>query len=307
MTRARTALVLVALSFLALATAGDARAQSRSWTAARAVLPSNLEVVAGINVGTIKNSALFQQLYPALLAQAGEAKEGVDAARSSCGIDVTAVVSDITVAIGSDEKGLIVVALKGTNAAKLQACIQKLVAQHGHKGKLSVRKTGKIVEYSMTGEDDKFHAAWLAADVVAFATDPEDKALLQRLISGKGSKPAALAKANTAAAVWVVVDKAHQLDQGMNMKLGYGSLELTGATMALDAHLVLASAKEATDCVAKANQHIADMQKSGQLPPQLTSMAKNLKLLAVGDEAQLKLSLTQQDLMALLGTLMSMH
>jgi hypothetical protein len=306
MTRARTALVLVALSFLALAT-GDARAQSRSWTAARAVLPGNLQLVAGVNVGTIKSSAIFQQLYPALLAQAGDAKEGLDAAKSGCGIDVTTVVSDVTVAIDDDEKGLIVVALKGTNAAKLQACVQKLVTQHGHKGKLSAKKSGKIVAYSMSGESGKFHAAWLAADVVAFATDPEDRALLEKMINGKGTKQAAFAKANTSAAVWGVMEKAQELEPGMNMKLGYGSLDMSGATMTLDGHLVLANAKEATACAAKANQHVAEMQKSGQLPPQFASIAKSLKITAAGDEMQLKLSLTQQDLMSLLGMLMSMH
>jgi hypothetical protein len=306
MKRARLAPALIALSLITFF-AGEAAAQSKSWTAARAVLPGDLMLVGGGNIATVQKTALYQQVVPGLIASEAEAGAVIGMAKSGCAIDVHALVGDVTMAVDEDEHALIVVSLRGTSQAKLLACFQKLARQHGHKGKVTARKTGRIVEYSMAGERDKVYAAWLAADVVAFSNVPDDKAVLAKMIGGKGPKgtvAAALGNVNTGAAFWAVYGKAARIDTGMNLKVGYGNVELAGGKVLIDARIVLASAKEAADCVAKTNQEIAKAQASGDIPAQLSAVIKAVKLTAAGDEVQVKASLSEQDLMMVLGMMM---
>ncbi len=56
-----------------LAGVAHADAPGDAWAAAKGVLPGNPYVVVGINLATVKGSTLYQQLFPAVLQQAGGA------------------------------------------------------------------------------------------------------------------------------------------------------------------------------------------------------------------------------------------
>jgi hypothetical protein len=300
MNRARTAIIVAALSLLTLT--ASAQAGPRSWAVGRGIAPAKGMAVIGINLAGIQKTALYQQALPLLLSAQPQAKAHIDEAKAACGVDLTTMVSDITVVMSDEHSGLILVALRGASPDKLLACANKMAAKHGHAGKISAKKGAKgIVEYTMAGETDKFYAAWVKPDVVAIATDGHNRDQLVNLLGGKGlggDLAAAVGKVNTGASFWFAVAKQEPVEQMGTMKSAYGSVDLT-AGVNVDGHLVMSSAAEAKKVADEATKQMT--KNAAQLPPQLANIVKNVKLASAGDEVRIAVTLSQQDLTALLG------
>src|SRR5262249_21362729 len=106
----------------------------------------------------------------------------------------------------------------------------------------------------------------------ALATQVEDKALLGTMTAGGVDKDKAikapLASSKTDAAIWGVVNKAQDLDQlHAKMTMGYGSADVKNGTITTDLHLVLDSAKAATDGAAQATQQLAAPRRAARSRP----------------------------------------
>jgi hypothetical protein len=314
--------ISLGLAALVLGAAPSVRADAPgdAWAAAKGVLPATPAVVMGLNVSTIKSSAIFQKLYPTLLEQAGEARAGLDEVKTTCGIDLKDAVQGVVVWVDDANKGAIFLSLKGVDKNRVGDCLTKMAA----KSKKSFRATDPdaqgIVEYSGTDTGDKkLYVAYLPHGVVVIATDPNEKGLLSQALSGHGVDAAsdtgkALSGTNTGAAVWAVIHKPQPLDDGVTMKVGYGMADLTGGMINGEMRLILGSAKEAGAAVAKATTEFENAKKNNQVPPQLANMAKTLKIgCTVGPakqgacgtpEMQVKASLAEKEALALLEHLM---
>jgi hypothetical protein len=292
---------------LVLGGMGTARADAPgdAWGAAQKLLPSAPTIVLGMNVATIKGSDLFKELYPMLMAQAGEVKDGLEEVRQTCAIDVKEAVQGAVVSVDDSSKGVVFLSLKGITSARVNECIQKVGAKQKKNIVVGKPDAKGIVEYSAAGDARKLYLAFLANNVIAMATEPFDKELLTRWIGGTGVDAKsragkAVASVNTNAAVWAVVVKPQKLDEGMNMKLVYGNADVSGGTISGDVRLVLASAKEATAALAKSNSELEKAKKEGQIPPQLASLMKTLKMTAKDDELQLKASMPESEALAVI-------
>jgi hypothetical protein len=268
---------------LGAATAARADGPGDAWAAAKGMLSADPFAVFGLNASTIKGSALFQKLYPTLLAQAGPVKQGLDDVRATCGIDVKDAVQGLVVAVDENGRGAIFLSAKGLDKGRVGECMTKM----GAKGKKTFRTTGPddkgIVEYAAVDEPQRLYVAYLPKGVIVIGTDPNDKALLREALSGHGVSAAsdtgkALAGTNTGAALWGVVHKTGELDQGVNVKVGYGMADLVGGSINGDFRLVVGSEKEASDAVARANKEIDSAKQQGQIPPELAGMVKTLKI-----------------------------
>ena len=171
--------------------------------------------------------------------------------------------------------------------------------------KVVARTVGKVTEYSVDGDPARFYAAWLAPDVVAFATDADDRRLLEKMIGGKGARGALasyLAKASSNAAIWLASTKAQNIQAGVNMKGAFGTINAAKGNIAVDLNLVLANAKEAKDFVAQATALIAQMKSS--IPPQFAKLVDGLKLTAAADAANVKLTAPEKDIASVLAMAM---
>jgi hypothetical protein len=297
----RRASLLVAAALCAAAPA--VHAESHAWSAAKKVLPGGLLGIGGINLGTLKSSQLYQQFLPIMMAQSGQAKDHLEVIKRVCAIDFTDVVDSVVLALEADEKGVIIIALKGTTQAALEACGQKISA--ADKKKLTVAKDGANMRYSVVGEKQSLYARWLSKDTVAFAISPDDKAMLERMVAGGLDKDPALKKpvstVNTGAALWFAVNKSTPLDQlKVTAKLAYGSGDIAAGNVAVDAHLVVDDAKAATAAAADANTKLDAAKKSGQLPPIFNSLLKSLAIKAAGAEVVITASMAEKDLLAIL-------
>lgn len=306
----RVSLALAAASITALAApAAYADAPGDAWAAAKGMLPATPYVVMGMNVATIKSSTLFQQLYPKMLAQAGEAKEGLDTVQKDCGINVTDAIQGAVVAIDDSNKGIILLSVKGVDQPKINDCLTKVAAKEKKTITAGKPDAKGIVEYTSSGEKQKLYIAYLPKGVIALSTDPTDKSLLEKWMAGKGAdagKPAgaALGKVNTNAAIWGVVAKEQQLEAGMNMKAGYGSADVGGGNITADMRLILGSAKEAADAAAKANTQLEEAKKGNQIPPAMVNVMKTVKITSAADEVQIKASMAEKEALSLIGMAM---
>jgi hypothetical protein len=302
--------IAAAAAFASLVTlaAAPAHADTKSWTAAKAIAPESTAVVVSVDVTAIQKSTIYQSMVPALIAQEDDAKEGLDTIKASCGIDALTVITDVTVVMNDpdgDDQGLIVVGLNGINEAKTVACLKKIAKKE--KKVLTAKKAGKITELSIKGERDKMYMAWLGKDVVAFATEPDQKALLTKMMAGKGvsaALSAPLGKVNTSAAGWMAFAKSMPIGPAGTMKTAYGSVNLTGGNIAVDVNVVMSSAAEAKKVVDEARKELA--KGSAQLPPELQKVIKAIALTAAGDTVTVKLSLPESEAMSLLGLVMAM-
>jgi hypothetical protein len=301
-----SAVFVTALLVSVLAPLAQARAESKSYAAVKGLLPDKTAVLVGANISTIQKTTIYQSLVPALINKEPDAKEGLEMVKTACGIDVVTSVVDVTVALTEDETAVIAVALSGgIDEKKVVECLNKM-AEKEKKGKLVSKTTGKITEYTMQGEKDKLYIAWLAKDVLAIASEPTDKAMLEKMIAGKGAKgdvSKAIGKINTDAAFWVAAAKKTPMQKAGTMKMGYGTVDVKSGVIAVDGHIIMSSAAEAKKLVDDAKK---DMDKSkAQMPPDLAKIMTSLKFTANGDDANFTLSLTEKELMQIVGLMMT--
>jgi hypothetical protein len=296
----RVSLLVAAVAFSASATV--ARADSRAWTAAKKTLPANLYVVAGVNFGSIRSSTLFQQLWPGVLAKAGDAQAALDQIKQSCNIDLVERLESAVAGLDSNNQGAFVVALKGTTQKDLETCLAKFAKEKGKT--LTITKAGPLTQYSAAGSDKTMYVRWLGKDVFAIATQPDDKDATVKWTSGgiatDKTLKAPLAASKTSASVWVVVNKPQDLaDLHAKMLLGYGSAEMKGGTIAADLHLLLDSAKAAADAATQSLTQLNAFKKSGNVPPAFASILSTLQVKAAGAELVVSASMAEKDLMGI--------
>src|SRR5215813_14092907 len=265
-------LLLAAVSLLSGAAHADAPGDA--WAAAKGVLPGNPYVVVGMNLATVKGSTIYQQLFPMVLAQAGNAQAKLDDIKATCNIDVVAAVQGAVVAIDNSQKGVIFVSTKGIGPDKVAECINKAMAKESPGKKLTASKPDAqgIVEYAATGEAKNLYLAYLPRGVIAFATDAQDRTLLASWLSGKGANGAtaagrALGSVATGSAFWMVVAEEKNLapDVQATMKAIYGQADLAAGNISADFHIITGSAKEATDLAAYAQKQLDDLKKANTL------------------------------------------
>jgi hypothetical protein len=290
-----------------LAGAAFADAPGDAWDAAKKMLPKNAIWVGGMNVATIRGSTIFQQLYPKLLASAGEGKDDMEMLKTECKIDVVDAIQGLVVAADDSNKPVVVVSTKGLDKNKVNDCATKVSKKKGKDLTIGAADSQNIVEYSVKGESDHAFIAYLPKGVMVIAPEGKDKAGLQKWLKGEGAAgqlAPGIAKVNTNAAIWGVYSKAQELEPGMNMKVGYGQADFAAGNISGEVHLQLGSAKEATDAVAKANKQLEDAKKSGNIPPALAGVVKSVKIQAQGDEFQVKAQMAEKEALSIIGMAM---
>lgn len=293
--------MFLAAAFVAAASTA-ARAESHAWSAAKKTLPANLQVVVGINFDSIRSSQLFQTMWPMLLAQQADTQANLDKFKNTCGFDPIGAFDSVAVGVDDAQQGAIVVSLKGTDQKALEACITKVAKVDGKTA--SITKAGALTKYGGLGDKD-IYLKWLSKDTFAIATAPEDKDLLTKYTAGGIDKDkalkSALASVKTDATVWGVANKQQDLaDIHAKMMLGYGSADVKSGVIGAEIHLVVDSAKAATDAAAQANTQLAQVKKSGGIPPAFSGLLSSVKVTSSGSEIVMSASIAEKDLLGLL-------
>jgi len=298
-----TALVTVALSW---SLAQSAAAESRSWKAVKGSVNGSATIVVGANLEPIRQTATYATALTMFLDEHEDAKQAFDMIKSTCQIDVPTAVADVTAVMKADEKPLVVLGLNGLDEAKVVACLEKIVHQMSG-GKTTVtftaKKAGKITEYSVAGETKKLYVAWLAADVLAFTDDVNDKAKLAAMLKGKapkGALGAMLGKLSTAAPVWFAATMKEK-EAGIGTVTGvYGTAEISGGVISATGHAVMAKPAEATAALNAGTAALAEAKtKAGKIPA-AAKLIESIKLVAAGKEVTATGSIADKDILGMI-------
>lgn len=301
----KAALVTVALSLLV---ARPAAAQSKSWAAVKGSVTPQAAFVFGINADPIRKTQTWSTVLKMFLDGEEDAKQAFDMIKSNCQIDVPSVVSDVTAIMKADEKPLVVLGLSGgLDEAKVVACLEKignsLAGNTGAPLKLTAKKKGKITEYSVPGEAKKIYVAWLAADVLAFTDDPNDKAKLTKMLTGKAAKGDLgkwLPKVSTAAPIWFAVAKKSRETAGTILG-GYGQVDIVGADVKASGHMVWAKPAEAAAAAAEAQQGLTEAKaQMGTKMPIAKKVLDTVVIAVNGNVIDLSGSVADKDIVTLI-------
>ena len=286
-------LVVTALSFLV----GTAAADTKSWTALKGKLPAGTIVVGGADVTALRATPSFPKLVEWIGKEDKDTGAMLDLVKQTCGMELPAMFADFSIAVDAKEKGVVVIGLAGIDQMKLTDCITKVMTKVDAKIKLGVKVTGKLTEYTLSGQTDKIYASWLSGDVVAISMEPNGHGPLDAMMAGgaaTGDLAGFLGKANTSAPGWAAFAVN---DDGV--KGGFGMVTL-GSTLKLALKMTGITPKDG----AKGRTEMTDMLKKGvdrsKKQPELTKVFKAAKVGGKDAEVTLDVAVPEASLPTLL-------
>jgi len=275
-----------------------------AWSVAQAVLPSDVKVVASINVAAARATPLYASLYPLLADLVPGVKDVLGQMKPSCGIDASEVIDRLVVAIDTRDRSVVFAQVKDVNEPWVTDCVVEIARSHGNAYEVARRARGNatLVELSAIGRDLKLYAVWNGS-VVAITTDPTDLALLDKMTGGNDALTTSaalatgLAKIDRAALGWMVMSGPVPMDGGTAEVV---SIQVTSAASSfqLDWRNVMTNAAEAQASVATLRQELADGSTSAR--PEVARLAKSVQVSAKGDEVAIRGTFAEVDVLALL-------
>lgn len=300
----RTAGIIVAAALSLAALHGHARGDaSRAWAAAKAGLPADTKFVFGVDVAAIQKTQLFATYYPKLRDKP-EAAEIFDAVRETCKLDPVEIVRGVVVGMSSDhEDGAAYVALAGVDRAKLSSCLQLVTQARTKDAKVSLKQAGNITEISQ-GTGTAF-VGWVGKDVIVIALHAQDRPALVKWMGGRGALARSalgksLAKVNTSAAMWGAGEGDKDLEPGITLKGGYGTVTYAKGNVSADVHTTMGSAAEANKMASSANKQIDEAKQSGVVPPEIAAVLNAVTISVDKDQVRVMGSMVEKDLLGAL-------
>ena len=296
----RTRIAFALLAVAALAVPAFAKDKT-AWEAAQASLPKGTNLLVGIDVAKITATETFKKAVTDALAAEPEAKEGIAMVQETCGIDIFNVVSQCVVGMNLDTKeGAIFLQLNGVDEKKLTECGKKILSTKMQKT-LTAKKKGTIVEYTVKGETDKLYVGWPAKNVLAFAFEPEQKAMITKVLAGKGKlmKDAAAKKALAAVKPTTLLFGAAfggaELT-GAKVTMVHGFADLAAGKLSAEIHAFFTDAAVAAELAKQGKEELA--KEAAGLPPALGKIVKSVTLTAKDTELVITGSATEAELAA---------
>ena len=265
------------------------------------LLPVDSEVVLGLNIGQLQQSALWKQFSPKIMDKIAG---GLTEFKAKCGFDPLESIKSIAVGMkglgGGTPDGAVVV--HGPDKAKVMSCLDKAKAEAAAKGT------------EVTVDGDVFIVKDKKGTTTAF-TFVNDTTILG-IIGANGTKDGVLAaakgssalkssatfvdmysKINTQDSLWMLMNGnspalSKMASMGVKPKAIFGSLNLTDG-LTLDMRIRVATPAEATGFV--------DMMKGQIGNPQVKAMFDKLEMVADGADAKVAVAMSSAKLQALVG------
>jgi hypothetical protein len=157
---------------------------------------------------------------------------------------------------------------------------------------------------TITKGSDVVYIAWPAANVMAFAMDPEKKADLTAWLGGKSAfaktaLSAQLAKVDTKAIAWGAMALPKPLDD-KELPIVSGTAVVTAAKSALSvtARGTFANAGAATKALGEISKDLKETRESKSAPAALKKLAAAIKVASAGADITVDASATEADLQA---------
>jgi hypothetical protein len=272
-------------------------AATKSRAAAEASLPADTEIVATSNFKALRSTQTFQKLFPQLLKADKDTKEGITKITKTCGFDPLTSVDDVTMGLAAKEQGAFFLSVVASvTEKKLVECATKLAKEE--KETLTATKTGNITELKSDKGSSVFFSM-TSDNVLVVATDPEEKALLEKMLGGKG----ALAKSKVGKrlsklrddAVLSVVFAKEETIENLTVKGGDLTLAVKAGVVDLTTTVEMASKKEAEQVVTFVKAvNVIPLPKDA--PKEAERILKTVDAKSQGADATVTASAAEKDL-----------
>lgn len=287
-----------------------AHAESKSWAAMKKKVTSKNTLVVSADITALRGLPSFDATLNTFIGMEADVKNGLDLLKSKCSIDVTKVITDVTVVMEfeKEEQGVVALGLDGVDQKSVEACLTSLATGEGKK--LKSKKSGSQTVYSVEGEKDQLHLTWVGKDVVMMATDPMNPKALGKFVgkTGKSTLNTLVGKAKTDAAVWfAMVVGDEELPTGGKVKSAFGSVAIAGDKMTGLVRIATSAAADATNFVQKAVPELQkETKKMQQKAPDFAAIFSNLTVKADGADVEATTSMSTKNLDKVITQAMSM-
>lgn len=291
--------VLVAAALVAVASygcskdSGGSGGGSASAKGALALMPSDSDVVVGLDFGSLRSSALYKEYSPLLMSAMGDK---LSKFKDTCGFDPIQQLGTFTAGVkgakGDQDVSMVVT---GFAKDKVIDCMKKSAAADGKAG--DVKVDGDYVEVSTP----KGQMGMLFTDAgilihkttTGFAT--KDALVAQTKLSGDASLASskiftdALGKIDTKAGIWFVANgnSPSMKDAPVHAKVFYGSIKITDG-MSADFYATMNSEADA--------KQLADMAKAQLDQVKGAQMLQDASAEAKGADVHITASMTKDQL-----------
>ncbi|HEX3475370.1 MAG TPA: hypothetical protein VHT91_10140 [Kofleriaceae bacterium] len=266
-----------------------------------ALLPADSEVVFGMNLGQMQQSALWKQFVEPRLAT-GEGHQMMDEFKAKCGIDPLKMISSLTVgARGFPDNPSGVAVVHGVDKAKLLDCLDK------HKDELAkqggeVTRDGDVVLVK-SDRNEPVAVQFTSDSTAVIVAGPNASAAAVKAVLGGSSSLKSSApflemykKVKTGDSIWGLASGKvlDRMPLGLKITAAYGSINVTDG-LAVDSRVRFDKPEAATQAAEMANA------QTKQFTPQYVDKAEAT---AEGDELHVSVAVSGQKLPGLIPILM---
>jgi hypothetical protein len=265
------------------------------------LLPADSEVVLGLNLAQLQQSALWKQFAPKLMEKA--ASELADF-KTACGFDPLEAVKSLSAGMktAGDDKADGVVVVHGPDKGKVMACLPKAKEEAAKKGG-DVTIDGDVFSFKGKNGESMFWT-FVNNDTMVGAVGPSSSKDSLRAAAKGGSALKTSqtfvemhSKINTKESLWFLVNgnapfMAKAAQAGVKPKAVFGSVNVTDG-LTVDMRIRLGSPDEATQLVT--------MAKGQTNNPQVKQMFDKLDVTSDGADAKISVAMSNQKLQQLMG------
>src|SRR4051812_31100058 len=111
----------------ALFVASTAAADTKSWAALKGKLPAGTIIVGSADAAALRATPSFPKVMDFIRGEEKDVGAALDLVKTTCGMELPAMIGDAAVALDVKDNGVIVVALSGTNQTKITDCLTKVL------------------------------------------------------------------------------------------------------------------------------------------------------------------------------------
>lgn len=269
-------------------------------------LPANSDMLVGVDVAAVRDSALGGTLVPLAQQQIGGELAAV---QELCGIDVINQLNRISVGgVQRDEDGLVIEVTSTVSRAQLGECMKKVAASEGGADALEIVDDGAV--FGIRAGDDSMWSLWL--DESTFLTSPgaENQPTWPATIEAREGVSDPLfkelvARVDPAAAFYMALVLPPEARSDMSAMgatpVGmFVTMWLQGGAT-FEAGMRMENAQGAEQLANQLQQFLPMLQAD----PTLGRFLTNLEIAASGTDVVVKLALTEAEFQELVGILAS--
>lgn len=266
-----------------------------------ALLPADAEVVFGINVAQLQQSALWKEYGPKLKEKM---TGGLAEVKAACGFDPLDAIKSVSIAMKGMEGGKPdgVVVVRGPSKSKVMGCTGKLKEEAAKNGSEVTVDGDLIVVKDKTGTSTAMTFVDDTTMIGAIGTQATKEGLMAVAKGGSTLKSSSTfmemyGKIKPSQSLWLLINgNAPALSKAGNMgvkpKAVFGSINVTDG-LALDMRVRLATPEEANQLVTMAKGQTGN--------PQVKAMFDTLDVAADASDAKISVVMSHQKLQGLIG------